>query len=271
MESALHKLQQHLTESKRMYACSASLRRSIYLFSAASVAVLVALASLLYLRVGIALSLELFFWTLPAIIAFCAFTFINLPLLRDGEGRIPEQLQAANKLTAVRIFLVPVVFILLTRGRTTIGIILSLVAITTDVVDGYLARILHQRSLLGTMLDPVGDILLTLALFLFLFMQGTVPLWLFILLVIRYLQFFVGLAILALIDATPRLRATIAGKVVGVVQAIGILILLADTLFRLPMAVERISAYVYIVLGAAFSSVIASQTVIGWRALTRER
>jgi cardiolipin synthase len=270
MESALHKLQQHLTESKRMYGYSASLRRSIYLFSASSIVVLVAFASLLYVSEGIDLSLELFFWTLPAIIAFCAFTFINLPLLRDGEGRIPEQLQAANKLTAVRIFLVPVVFILLMRGRTTIGIILYLVAISTDVVDGYLARRLHQRSLMGTMLDPVGDILLTLALFLFLYMQGTVPVWLFILLVVRYLQFFVGLALLALIDATPRLKATIAGKVVGVVQAIGILILLTDTLFRLPVAVEWVSIYVYIVLGAAFSSVIVSQTVIGWRALTRE-
>jgi cardiolipin synthase len=253
-----------------MYGYSASLRRSIYLFSAASIIVLVAFASLLYVHAGIDLALEIFFWTLPTIIAFCAFTFINLPLLRDGEGGLPEQLQAANKLTAIRIFLAPVVFILLMRGRATIGVILYLIALFTDVVDGYLARRLHERSLMGTMLDPVGDILLTLALFLFLFMQGTVPLWLFILLVVRYLQFFVGLALLALIDAAPRLKATLAGKVVGVVQAIGILILLADTLFRLPVAVEQISIYVYIVLGAAFSSVIVSQTVIGWKALARE-
>ncbi len=257
-------------ESKRIYAYSGSLRKSIYLFSAASVIVLIAFAFLLWVREGIDLSLELFFWTLPAIIAFCAFTFMNLPLLRDGEGRMPEQLQVANKLTAVRIFLVPVVFILLMRGREAIGISLYLVALFTDVVDGYVARRLHQRSLMGTMLDPVGDILLTLALFLFLFMQGTVPAWLFILLVVRYLQFFLGLALLALIDAALQLKATIAGKVVGVVQAVGILILLVDTLFRLPVGVERITIYVYIVLGIAFSSVIASQTIIGLRALTRK-
>ena len=257
-----------MMESKRMYVYSPSLRRSIYLFSGTSILLLIALATLLWALEGIDLSLELFFWTLPAIIAFCAFTFMNLPLLRDGEGRMPEQLQVANKLTAVRIFLSPAVFILLIRGRAAIGIILYLLALFTDILDGYLARRLHQRSQMGTMLDPVGDILLTMALFLFLFIQGTVPGWLFILLVVRYLEFFLGLALLALVDAAPRLRATMAGKVVGVVQAIGILILLVDTLYRLPFGFERISIYVYPVLAVSFSSVIASQTVIGWRALT---
>ena len=120
------------------------------------------------------------------------------------------------------------------------------------------------------MLDPVGDIMLTLALFLFLFLQGTVPLWLFALLVVRYVQFFVGLASLAMLDAVPRLKATTAGKVVAVIQAIGILTLLAGTLFRLPLPVEMFRIYVYLVLGIAFSYVIASQTVIGLRALMRK-
>ena len=243
---------------------------SIYLFAAVSIIVLIAFTSLLYFREGIDLSLELFFWTLPAMIAFFAFTFINLPLLRDRRGNLPERLQTANKLTAIRIFLVPVVFILLMRGRVTFGVILYLLAVFTDIVDGRLARRMYQGSLMGTMLDPVGDIMLTLALFLFLFLQGTVPPWLFALLVVRYLQFFIGLALLALFDAVPRLKATIAGKVVGVVQAIGIMILLADTLFRLPVFLEGFRIYVLVVLGAAFSSVIASQTVIGWRALMKK-
>lgn len=270
MKSALQKFQHHLTESKRIYSQSASLRRSIYLFAAASTIVLAAVTFLLYLREGIDLSLELFFWTLPAIIAFCAFTFVNLPLLRDNEGRLPKQLQAANKLTAIRIFLVPVLFILLMRGRVTLGVILYIVALSTDIVDGHLARRMHQDSLMGTMLDPVGDNMLTLALFLFLFLHGTVPFWLFALLVVRYLEFFIGLALLALLDAMPRLKATIAGKIVGAVQAIGILALLADTLFRLPVHFEGLRIYALVVLGAALSSVIVSQTVIGWRALMRK-
>ena len=233
MESALRKLQQHLTESRRIYSHSASLRRSIYLFALESIIILAAFASFLYLGDETGLALEITLWALFAIIAFCAFTFMNLPLLRDGDGNLPEGLQTANKLTAVRIFLVPVVFILLIRGWSSLGVILYLIAVLTDVVDGYLARKLRQGSLMGVMLDPVGDIMLTLALFLFLYLEGMVPLWLFVLLVLRYLQFFIGLAVLAMIDAVPRLKATHAGKVVGVVQALGILTLLVGTLFRL--------------------------------------
>jgi len=254
-------------ESRRIYGASASLRRSIYLFMASSMIVLVLFTLLLYVIDGIDLSLEIFFWTLPAIIAFSAFIFVNLPLLRDEAGALPESLQAANMLTAIRIFLVPAVFILLIRGRTAVGLTLYIIALVTDVVDGYLARRLRQSSLMGTMLDPVGDIMLTLALFLFLFMEGAAPLWLFVLLIVRYLQFFLGLALLALLDAVPQLRATPAGKVVGVVQAIGILILLADTLFESLGPLEEFGAYVFIALGVAFSSVIVSQTVIGLRAL----
>jgi CDP-diacylglycerol--glycerol-3-phosphate 3-phosphatidyltransferase len=235
-----------------------------------SVIVLAVLSSFLYLGGGIDLSLELFLWTLPAIIAFCAFTFMNLPLLRGDDGNLPDGLQTANKLTAIRIFLVPIVFILLARGWNSLGVMLYLVAVFTDIIDGHLARRLHQGSVLGVMLDPVGDILLTLALFLFLFLEGTVPFWLFALLILRYLQFFLGLAVLALLDVAPRLKATLAGKVVGVVQALGILVLLAGTLFRLPVPIEVFGTYIYVVLGTAFSSVIASQTVIGLRALTRK-
>lgn len=267
MESALRKLRRHLAESKKIYADSASLRRSIYLFAAASMIALVAFASLLSLGGGIDLSLEIFFWMLATIIAFCAFIFVNLPLLRGEGGVLPEHLQAANMLTAIRIFLVPAIFILLMKGRRGIGLTLYVIALLTDVVDGYLARKMRQGSLMGTMLDPVGDIMLTLALFLFLYMEGAAPLWLFILLVARYLQFFIGLGILACLDAVPQLRATFAGKVVGVVQAAGILILLIDTLYGLPFDTARV--YVFAVLGTAFSSVIVSQTIIGWRALIR--
>ncbi len=245
---------------------SASLRRSVYIFGVSSVIVLGLLTSFLYIVEGIELSLEILFWTLPAIIAFSAFTFANLPLLRDDAGILPERLQVANMLTAIRIFLVPVVFILLIRGRAAIGLTLYVVALITDIVDGYVARKLRQSSLMGTMLDPVGDIMLTLALFLFLFLEGAVPLWLFVLLIVRYLQFFVGLALLAVLDVVPRLKATAAGKIVGVVQAVGILILLADTLFEPLGTLEGFGTYVFIALGVAFSSVIASQTVIGVRA-----
>jgi phosphatidylglycerophosphate synthase len=270
-ESALHKLQQHLLESKRIYSRSTSLRTSIYRFSSVSIIVLAAFAFSLYLLGDVWLSVEVFFWTLAAIIAFTALVFMNLALLRNREGAMEQNFRAANKLTAIRLFAAPVVFILLFRGRVIMGSIIYVIAIITDVIDGYLARKLGQGTTMGIMLDPIGDIFLTLALFLFLWLEGAVPLWLFAILVARYGQFFVGLIALAIMDAVPQMEATLAGKVVGVIQALGIIILMAETVFGVRWPSERFNMYVFVVLGTGFSSVIVSQTIIGWRALQMAR
>ncbi|HUV37655.1 MAG TPA: DUF4388 domain-containing protein, partial [Patescibacteria group bacterium] len=110
----------------------------------------------------------------------------------------------------------------------------------------------------------------TAAVFAFFWYRDIVPTWLFTVLVIRYVQFFAGLAVLALFGMTPKLSATPAGKAVGVIQAIGIVILLASTIFPGKLPFGAMHGYLVAVLGCAFCWVIVSQTVIGWRAV-RER
>jgi len=75
-----------------------------------------------------------------------------------------------NALTISRIFLVPLlVVVLLTNfdGRNIAGVPTELVgaaifglASITDWLDGYLARVWHQQTVLGRMLDPIADKLL---------------------------------------------------------------------------------------------------------------
>src|SRR5512137_2561757 len=78
-----------------------------------------------------------------------------------------------NSLTLVRIFLVPLlVVVLLTKfeGHLVLGIRKELVgaaifglASLTDWADGYLARRRKQVTTLGQMMDPIADKLLTSA------------------------------------------------------------------------------------------------------------
>ncbi|MCK4236371.1 MAG: hypothetical protein KAX38_04580, partial [Candidatus Krumholzibacteria bacterium] len=91
--------------------------------------------------------------------------------------------------------------------------------------------------------------------------------WLFGILVVRYAQFFTGLAVLAFLGKAPELRATMAGKVVAVVQSAGIVILLARKLFPGILSQDTVNACLFPILGVAFSCMIVSQTVIGWKAL----
>jgi CDP-diacylglycerol---glycerol-3-phosphate 3-phosphatidyltransferase len=92
-----------------------------------------------------------------------------------------------NALTVTRIFLVPLlVVVLLTKfeGHLIFGIQKELVgaaifglASLTDWLDGYLARRRGQITALGQMIDPIADKLLTSAAFISLVQMDLAPAW----------------------------------------------------------------------------------------------
>ena len=95
-----------------------------------------------------------------------------------------------NALTVLRIFLVPVlVVVLLTRARTDEGLMLGMgifgLAVLTDYLDGWVARRRNQVTRLGILLDPIADKLLTVAAFLSLVEMDAVPAWMVMIIVGR--------------------------------------------------------------------------------------
>jgi CDP-diacylglycerol---glycerol-3-phosphate 3-phosphatidyltransferase len=92
-----------------------------------------------------------------------------------------------NSLTLARIVLVPLlVVVLLTsfEGHRVLGLpkgmaaaIIFGVASLTDWLDGYLARRRHQITVLGQLLDPIADKLLTTAAFVSLVQLDLAPAW----------------------------------------------------------------------------------------------
>ena len=79
---------------------------------------------------------------------------------------------APNLLTLLRIGLAPFLVIAVSDRRFEIAFGLFLVAALTDAMDGFLARWLHQRTMIGQYLDPVADKLLLSSLFLVLTRMG---------------------------------------------------------------------------------------------------
>src|SRR3954470_4472928 len=100
-----------------------------------------------------------------------------------------------NTLTLVRIFLVPLlVVVLLTQfaGHEIFGVPKELIgaaifglASITDFLDGYLARRRRQVTWLGQILDPIADKLLTSAAFISLVALGLAPAWMVALIIGR--------------------------------------------------------------------------------------
>jgi cardiolipin synthase len=80
-----------------------------------------------------------------------------------------------NLLTLLRICLAPFLVAAVLEHRYALSLGLFVVAGLTDALDGLLARLLKQRTMLGEYLDPVADKLLLSTLFLVLTYEGLVP------------------------------------------------------------------------------------------------
>ena len=93
-----------------------------------------------------------------------------------------------NSLTLFRIFLVPIlVVILLTKfeGKELWGVAVFLIAALTDVLDGWIARKRGQVTHLGMLLDPLADKLLVSAAFISLVEEHIAPAWMVVIIIGR--------------------------------------------------------------------------------------
>jgi cardiolipin synthase len=84
-------------------------------------------------------------------------------------------LTVASYITLVRLFLSPVVVYFIQQEQLPMAAVIFLIAATTDLVDGFVARRFGQQSDLGQILDPLADkclIMVTLYSLLF-YIQAT--------------------------------------------------------------------------------------------------
>jgi len=101
---------------------------------------------------------------------------------------VRAQLNLPNAITLFRIFLVPVlVVVILTRfeGKEWVGVGVFLVAAASDFLDGWLARRRRQVTPLGKLLDPMADKLLISGAFISLVEVGVAPAWMVVVVIAR--------------------------------------------------------------------------------------
>jgi cardiolipin synthase len=91
------------------------------------------------------------------------------------SNRLNRFRTAPNLLTLLRICLVPLLVAAVADNHYALGLGLFVVAGLTDLLDGMLARLLNQYTMLGQYLDPVADKLLLSTLFLVLTYKELIP------------------------------------------------------------------------------------------------
>jgi CDP-diacylglycerol---glycerol-3-phosphate 3-phosphatidyltransferase len=136
----------------------------------------------------------------------------------------------ANKLTLIRIFLVPIFLVFVAvkdipYGKLIATIVFILAALT-DKLDGYIARSRNQITRFGKFMDPLADKLLVTAALVSLVEFQIIPTWIAMIIIAR--EFAVtGLRSIAAAEGVV-IAASWWGKIKTVVQIIAIIFALIN-------------------------------------------
>jgi cardiolipin synthase len=111
-----------------------------------------------------------------------------------------------NLITVGRILLVAPTTWALLQQHYRLALVLFLVAGISDGVDGFLAKHYNWSSRLGALLDPVADKALLVCSYAALTWTGLLPLWLFVLVILRDTVIVGGAMVAARLDRPPGVR-----------------------------------------------------------------
>lgn len=139
-----------------------------------------------------------------------------------------DNLTLPNLLTVIRILLVPLVVWRLLVLDMQGAFWLFAAAALTDLLDGSLARLLDQRTVLGAWLDPIADKLMLLSTLFMLAWDGVLPVYLALVVGLRDLVILSGAAAYRRLTGGLDVHPTLTGKLATFVEFILVALALAD-------------------------------------------
>ena len=123
-------------------------------------------------------------------------------------------MNTANKLTMLRVVLIPVFLILLywdVPFHMLYALVIFILASVTDFVDGYVARHYNQITDFGKFMDPLADKMLVMAALLWFVQMGRLPAWAMLIVIVR--EFAVTALRLMAVERGRVIAAAWSGKV----------------------------------------------------------
>jgi cardiolipin synthase len=162
-----------------------------------------------------------------------------------------------NLLCLLRMGLVPLFIISVIDGEPRRALLVFVVAGVTDALDGAIARIYKQQSLLGAYLDPIADKLLLTSAYIILSIPGLhhgtpIPVWVTVIVIARDVLLVIFALVLYLAQGVKRFPPSVLSKVTTVVQVTAVTVVLLSGLVKdlEPFAL----GIVYLVAGLTLAS-----------------
>src|SRR5437867_7232825 len=169
----------------------------------------------------------------------------------------PLILTYANQLTILRMIFIPCFVLLSIYGHPKTATLVFILAGITDGLDGLLARMLHQKTTLGSFLDPMADKLLLTASFITLSIPSVpvalhIPVWLTITTISRDVLIALAALIIHLMTGHTQFPPTLLGKCTTTAQLLTVgFTMLANFTAKLSMAIFTPVVYSTLLLTVA--------------------
>ena len=149
-----------------------------------------------------------------------------------------------NLITAFRIILVPVFVIYLINDRLNAALLVFLVCMVSDGIDGMVARLFNQKSRLGAYLDPLADKTLLVTAFVLLGVRGYLPSWFTVTAIARDVMILLGVVVIHLNRLELKIRPSAVSKINTCLQFITLSVVLFKGYILLPSVVYQILYYI---------------------------
>lgn len=185
------------------------------------------------------------------------------PRGRDRRERIRNKVEEKlrpltlpNFVTLFRMAITPFFVLAVNDHDFQLALWILIIGGATDAVDGWLARTLHSRSVVGEFLDPIADkLMLTVAYVTLTIPQGqqvVIPLWLAILALFRDFLIVLVAVILYAVEGVHRFPPSILGKATTFMHVVTVCVVLLANLVSVPEHATTVCFY------ASFALVILS-------------
>jgi len=153
-------------------------------------------------------------------------------------------LNIPNLLTILRILLTPLLVIFLINERYDLAFVVFAAAGISDGLDGFLARVMKQKTRIGAILDPIADKALLASAYITLAVMGLVPNWLAVTVISRDIIIVFGVLVLLLFQSGIEIHPTIISKLTTLFQLLTVFTVLFATVTHMDLTRILVCCYI---------------------------
>lgn len=138
-----------------------------------------------------------------------------------------------NLLTLARILLTPILVIFLIDRKYEPAFLIFCTAGITDGLDGFIARVMKQKTRIGAILDPIADKALLISSYVTMAVIRIIPDWLAVTVISRDIIIVFGVMVLLLFHSGVEICPSIVSKLTTLFQLITIFSVLGSMVIKI--------------------------------------